>query len=77
MQLKNATTPTNKKHHFGLLLRRDLHLHHFFNRQNPQHFSPPVANKTISPLASETVSPAEAELSRALNQLSSVTRLFN
>lgn len=74
-------TPPHKKHHFGLLLRRDhLHLHRFFNRENAQNsrrFSPPVNEQTISPLATaEVVSPtqAEKELSRALNQLSSVTR---
>lgn len=74
-----AATPPHKKHHpFGVLLRRDLHLHHFFNRhpQNSRRFSPPVTEQVVSPLANEAVSPspAEAELSRALNQLSSVTR---
>lgn len=87
--LKNAitatatpnTTPTHKRNHpFGLFIRRrDLHLHQFFNRQNPQNqnlpqFSPP-AEQTQSSLPTESSpTPAEAELSRALNQLSSVTR---
>lgn len=75
----NATPPHKPKHHFGLLLRRDLHLNHFFNRHNQNNsrrFSPPVNEQNVSPLAAEAVSPspAEAELSRALNQLNSVTR---
>lgn len=84
LQLKGTTsaqatpqaTPPHKKHHFGLLLRKkDLHLHNFFNRQNPQNsrrFSPPTEQSPLSVEASPT--PAEAELSRALNQLNSVTR---
>lgn len=69
-------TPPHKKHHFGLLLKRDLHLHNFFNRHNSQNsrrFSPPATEQ--SPLSVEaSPTPAEAELSRALNQLNSVTR---
>jgi hypothetical protein len=70
-QLKAASSPNKKHHPFGLL-RKDLHLHHFFTRnQNARRFSPPRDD------SSEKMTPtsaAEVELSRALNQLNSVTR---
>ncbi|KAI6206393.1 Phosphodiesterase [Aphelenchoides besseyi] len=52
------TTPTNKKIPFAGLLRRDLHLNHFFHRQN-RRFSPTTSN-------------ADSKLTDALRELTSI-----